>query len=104
MNAPSKELLRGHEGAIENHRPIWSDVMERTIPDDFDDSSVFPFIQQVVAKQIYSIDVYKDNYLPPFFNQLIRLPPNCFLLLGCVNFTTSLIDFYRSLFLYLYYL
>ena len=32
MNAPLKELLRGHEGAIENHRPIWSDIMERTIP------------------------------------------------------------------------
>ncbi len=36
-------------------------------------------------KQIYSMDVYTDNYVPPFSNDLFRLLAICFLLLDCVN-------------------
>ena len=36
-------------------------------------------------QQIYSIDVYTDNYLPSFFKNLFCLLLNYFLLLGCVN-------------------
>ena len=38
-----------------------------------------------IKEQIYIIDVYTDNYLPSFFNDLFRLLLNNFLLLGCVN-------------------
>ena len=34
---------------------------------------------------LYSIDVNKVNYLPPFFNDLFCLLTNCFLIFGCVN-------------------
>ena len=46
--------------------------------------------QNMFKQQIYSIDVYTANYLPPFINDLIRLLPNCFLLLVCVNITDSI--------------
>ena len=36
-------------------------------------------------QQIFSIDVFTDNYLPPFSKDLFRLLANCFLLLGFVN-------------------
>ena len=35
-------------------------------------------------EQIHSMDLYTDNYLPLFSNDLFRLRGNCFLLLGCV--------------------
>ena len=46
-------------------------------------------VRYFVAQQIYNIDVYTDNYLPSFFNDLFRLLPNCFLLLGCGNFSVT---------------
>ncbi len=41
-------------------------------------------------QQIYCIDVYREFYLPSLFNDLFRLLPNCFLLLGCVNITDNI--------------
>ena len=38
-----------------------------------------------VMKQIYSINVYSDNYLPSFFKDLFCLLLNYFLQLCCVN-------------------
>ena len=46
---------------------------------------------QASNKQIYSIDVYTDNYLPTFFKDLFRLLRNYFLLLGCFD-TSDIID------------
>ena len=49
------------------------------------------FRQQVffvyMKQKIYSIDIYTDNYLPPFFNDRFRLLLNCFLLLECGHIT-----------------
>ena len=50
------------------------------------------------ATDLYSIDVYTDNYLPPFFNLfLFRLLPNCFLLLGCVKILNTIVIFLKRL-------
>ena len=41
-------------------------------------------------QQIYSIDVYTDNYLPFVFKDLFRLLLNNFLLLGLVNISDTI--------------
>ena len=43
------------------------------------------FISDVVELTIYRLDVYTDNYLPPFSKDLFRLLANYFMLLGSVN-------------------
>ena len=43
------------------------------------------FTASALEQQIYSIDEYTENYLPPFSKDLSRLLANCFLLLGCVS-------------------
>ena len=45
---------------------------------------------QSVKQQIYSIDVYTDNYLSFFFKDLFRLLLNYFLLLGYVNISDTI--------------
>ena len=49
-------------------------------------NTFFLFIRQ----QIYSIDVYTDNYLPFLFKDLFRLFLNYFLLHGCVNISNTI--------------
>ena len=51
---------------------------------------LFIKLYRISYKQIYSIDVYTDNYLLLFFNDLIRLLANCFLLLGCINIPNTI--------------
>ena len=54
---------------------------------------IFYYVVFIISKTDYSIDVYTDSYLPPFFNDLSRLLQIVFCYLAVLISPTSLVDF-----------